>query len=339
VGTLATVVARIDEVAALALPAPPASRAVLLIGHGNYAHSLWNEYPALVEAEALVPAGNLEAVVLHEQFAPLERICRFHPALTVRKIAMREGHSFVADTVFALGANLVTDTVRARVLDAVLGPDRQAPPPSDRLVLWVSFRLMYRHAVNEADALFRIFQALQGTGQCFDIVLDGFSLPDDLHVAGRYDVGYLEDLARRTAALGDALVARCREAGLDRLRFEHAGSCSLPDSVRAAARVDYYLSHHGTQQHKIGWLFDVPGMIHGNLQVTNSGPARWVQEMANTLNCPRYVPARFIADAESGNERQHMGYFRDYQFAAIDELAEFVVQDILLQTMAARPRG
>jgi hypothetical protein len=336
VGTLASIVKRIDALD----PDPDATatgdRAILLAGHPNYAHSLWNEYGALIEAENLVPAPNVELRVITEPFGPLDHIIRFHSRLTVRKCAPDEVPSWSTDVLFTLGSTLVTEEAKRRVLAATIGRNGSSTPRSDPFVLWVSLRLMYRRATNESDALFRIFQELDRRGAPFVIILDGFSLPADKAAHHHDGAGHFDDLARRTAAMGEAMIARCDQAGLERLRFHNATYCTLPESVRAASRADYYICHHGTQQHKIAWLFDIPGLIHANPEVLRHAPGPWTQQQAGMLNCPEYVPARFIVDAKSDGERQNIPYSRDYMFVELDEFADFVADRIVCHLGARR---
>lgn len=196
-------------------------------------------------------------------------------------------------------------------------------------MLWVSLRQMYRRAVNEIEAILAIFKRLNRCGYEFEVILDGFSTPADLLFPGRYEPGYHEGLAKRTASVGQEVIAASKRAELTHLHFYDATGCTLPEAVCQASRADYYICHHGTQQHKIGWLFDVPGIVHGNVEVSRQNPAAWVQQQAGTLNCPQYLPTRFIADAENGGERKNLAYFKNYMFVQLDELAEFVVEDIL----------
>jgi hypothetical protein len=183
---------------------------------------------------------------------------------------------------------------------------------------------MYRHATNMQTLLASVIRRVEDVGMSVDVILDGFSPPLDVAVEHRYDMDYYLRHQQVVEAQARAFIAEvaptCRH-----VRMLDATWATLPAAVSIAARADFYICHHGTQQHKIGWMYDTPGLIHGNLAISAHTPrGTWVQAQCDSPVQPDYIPAQFIGDAVTDNERQDMPEFRDYQFIEIEKCADFV---------------
>jgi hypothetical protein len=340
-GTLSTVVAQIDQVAATSGHGN-SRRVLLLVGHANYAHCIWNEYPALIELERYEMADAVKSVILCEQFAPIGRLFPRHAAAgALAELPVADG--FSEDLLFSAGSVLVTDAVRNRLMQAISVEEKPVATNGDKLpdgspcIVWLSIRAMYRRATNEVDAFYGIISLLDRLGLRCNVMLDGFSLTADLE-SGRYSVEQLRRWAAETSAVAGTLMDRCDRACFESVQVFDCTHLNLPESILKASSAHYYVCHHGTQQHKVGWLFDIPGIVHANVHVSRQSPAAWVQRQAGFRQCPTYVPARFIADDEDGGERRDLPYFRDYRFVDLDGLADFVVAD-LVEKLGLSPRG
>jgi len=76
-------------------------------------------------------------------------------------------------------------------------------------------------------------------------------------------------------------------------------------------------------------MYDVPGLIHANFELSRHNlTGDWPQAQCDSPIRPEYIPAKFIAEIETDNERQNYPYFRDYQFAEIENCADFVFDRI-----------
>lgn len=74
--------------------------------------------------------------------------------------------------------------------------------------------------------------------------------------------------------------------------------CTLAESVLWANHVDLYFCHHGTTQHKVGWLANKPGVVHSNQGVL-SHPA-YPEAKGCWINCRNaiYLPKSSVVDSE-----------------------------------------
>jgi hypothetical protein len=249
----------------------------LLAGHQNFAHFIWNEMPALLELESYEPAL-LSVFTSYEPILPLSQMIRWPAGVPVRHMALPDRITPHAGILFAAGSSLVTAATQARVvgLCSARAADVAARPHDARRV-WISLRRLYRCAVNEL-AVFQALIARLGAEACrYEIVLDGYSLPHDLLLPGRYNVEWQReqsDLVGRGAA---ALINSNRSQNVSIIDLTGA---DLPTAIAWAATADAYICHHGTQQHKIGWLTSIPGLIHVNPHILASQPWGWTADQA-----------------------------------------------------------
>jgi len=224
--------------------------------------------------------------------------------------------------LFAAGASLVTAAAQARVIGQCRA--RAADVPSrqhDVRRVWISLRRLYRCAVNELEVFQELIARLGTAARRYEIILDGYSLPHDLLAPGRYDIAWQReqsDLVGRGAA---TLINSNRSQNVAIIDLTGA---DLPTAIAWAATADAYICHHGTQQHKIGWLTPIPGLIHVNPHILASQPWGWTADQAEGAAMPAYVPAALIADCDSGNERQDNPFFRDYAFKDVGQTAQFM---------------
>ena len=143
-----------------------------------------------------------------------------------------------------------------------------------------------------------LFARLDALGRPVRVLIDGFSLPDDIGIRGRYDEPALR--ARNASVCDQAarLLAAAETRGWRNLTLHDLTACNTPLSMSLAGRATFYLCHKGTQQHKIAWLYDVPGLIHGSEAVLANLSVWWTAEMALSPFLPKLVPAETIVDVK-----------------------------------------
>lgn len=300
---------------------------LLLIGHNNFAHFIWNELPALCELEKLSPASNLTAAVLSEPFGDLHfKFPSSEPLPT---------HQFAEGVVCFYGsAKVVTAEARQRTVDAcrMTGSDQLDPRIPDGPVVWVSLRLMYRHAVNQAPFVKALCAELEKWDQRPTIVLDGFSLPVDLEVPGRHRVDYLQGQQRAVCELARTIMSE-NQSAITIIDATHLDIVRISALIAETGERDevFYVSSLGTQQHKLAWVTDIAGIIHASREMTGPAPSTaWQQTQADTLMEAIAVPAALMADAVTDNERQDRREFRDYSFEDPNAAAAWVANELSL---------
>jgi hypothetical protein len=114
-------------------------------------------------------------------------------------------------------------------------------------------------------------------------------------------------------ALARALVQRCGSR-IDGPSLIDLTGCSLAEGIAHAGYAQFYICHHGTQQHKIGWLYPTPGLVHTNPSITATQPAGWVADQSEIAVAPAYLPIDLVEHADTVTERPGQSYFADYRF-------------------------
>ncbi len=305
--------------------AGPGSNPVLLIGHNNYAHFIWNELPALIAMRRYEAAPNLLQSILFEPYGPWAT--RFEFPQTERP----QRYVFNSRIYFYSGAIAVTEEAKSEVIRQAKTNNRLPDMPDEgRFKIWISLRLMYRHAINQEDFLVALAETLAGTCRQYDLVLDGLSLPWDIDNPDRYiRQDDLTGNAKNVSDLGMSLKQRLDALDLADIRVIDMTAADLCSATTAAGACHYYICHQGTQQHKIGWVYDIPGLIHTNKHFSVTTPSgEWVQVHCNGESEALILPASLIQDVESGNDRQDNQAFRDYAFSDPFEAAKWCVARI-----------
>jgi hypothetical protein len=168
-------------------------------------------------------------------------------------------------------------------------------------VVWISVRAHSRVLSNETQALSDLASRLLQLGDDIAIVLDGFSYPTDMEANAAYSSARQTFLDRgeRTRLAADQLIeaSTLKHNGAEARMYNLAG-VRLPLSLAAAQLCSFYVSHHGTQQHKIGWFCNVPGIVHANRTVLKSLPAKWVQDQSQGSVRPVYVSEADVEDVD-----------------------------------------
>lgn len=299
-----------------ALPGGATEPCYLLAGHQNFAHFIWNEMSGLLELEGQASAIS-GVLVSYEPIAPLTELIAFPPGIEVRQIAVsREFGAPVsahAGVLFSVGAEFVSANTQRRVAAACAGrAGGQILKPACTKRIWLSLRTLYRTAVNELEAFQELIALLSETKAPCQILLDGYSLPSDLEFPFRYYPDYERSLSEQVRERARRLIEMTGPSGVEIIDLT---GCNLPAAIAWAATADVYICHHGTQQHKIGWLNATPGMIHVNPHVLRTQPAHWMANQAHGAILPDYLPGDMVEDQETAtNTRQHDPYFRDYNF-------------------------
>ena len=155
-----------------------------------------------------------------------------------------------------------------------------------RPILWVTLRLENRTWVSQVPGLIAIGRQLARNYPNAALILDGFSILFGQAVApGAADRRLIARETEAAQAIIDALAGELVVLSLiGRPLFE---------AVVFAAIADCYFAHQGSLQHKIGWLGDCPGLVHGN-RVVLTTPLLW--EPALTVRTPQ-IPVTYLDPA------------------------------------------
>lgn len=288
-------------------PSPPAipaaGRRTVVSGEGHYMHVLWKELPAL---ERAVAAGLTEKMQLAAVYQPFGPLAELFPELAgqVQPLVWNEAGALNAreHLLVGLGSLSITPGTRARlrrVGAAMAGADvlrtRDAFRAAHRPVVWVSVKPPKRTLRDQAAILARLMAAVKSEYPDAGFILNGASRPWDAESNPNFGGWFGERYKRATAAAGaiidDVLANLPPDVRASVAVVTDRTAC---DEIAWGEAADFYFCHGGTMQHKIGYIHEVPGMIH----CPNSFRDRYSEQHELVLDGPKcwFVPAGMVTD-------------------------------------------
>ncbi|MDF1726213.1 MAG: hypothetical protein P1U53_00555 [Sulfitobacter sp.] len=282
----------------------PGARPSLHIGDPNFAHCLWNEFPAL---HALQQTD----AQLHIHFDPLDLLGPYaaERGFFTRQITNRAAcKGWQTAPTAHLGAIHCATPARSAAARLI-----GLPPAHPSGLVWISLRDRGRTAENQVDFIIAAIRALAKRDPTTRFCLDGFSTPLDL------DRPLYDPLRHAFAARseGGRAIAAEIAAALPGYPIKDFTGEDLHRALRTLRRCAFYISHPGTMQHKPAWLTPLPGIIHGNRASLSPGALRWNAGMiAGTLQpaglSPDLIEDTRVRGAAAANDRN-----RDYRITDI----------------------
>ena len=105
---------------------------------------------------------------------------------------------------------------------------------------------------------------------------------------------------------------------------------SLLESIDLSALAQFYFCHHGTVQHKIGWIAGCPGVVHSNRRVLEQSPGAWVEAQAPGTPRPIYIPADYVRDAPPipGGADGQASDPSNYRIVDVPGVVDFVMREL-----------
>lgn len=318
------------------VPAIDEPRPRLLAGHANFAHYMWNQLPAIALWADRADADAIRNIVIAPNFEPLGPLEILIPRLknaALDRSRMQEASGLRHSRVFtrALATNLgsmrMSREIRQRLRTiAAEQADRGFFDPrlsGARPIVWITARTDRRTCVNQTEFLGQLLSAIGANYPEAVCVIDSFSFPQDyqgVHLDAvregmisreQVDHRYIDDLI---ASFPDSAAPAVNICGF-----------TLLDAMAIGGRADFYVTHAGTIQHKIGWVHDVPGYIHGPVAALT--PGYYASSIEGGVR-PDMVPEAYVTDEPSEDARSpaHRCYRLD---------APAVVADII-ETMSRR---
>lgn len=342
----------------------PAAPPAILLGHPNFAHTIWNELPGLAVLEGLGARGceglgargceGLEVMSLcqpilayEEAFASLG-----FPHRPVRDVTTLLG---LQPRLFTrVGSTQVSEALRRKLVAALRRcRNRVVTSPLERQlegcypVVWLSVRLDSRTALNQEDLIMTLVRAVAAVHPGAGFILDGFAFPDDfdnpvyMQPGGAQVEGSRLGLAGRCiTSLGEMLAAREREitpyithlqqllAGRVRAPIISTSGLRMTDATYLGSLADYYICHAGTLQHKIGWVYNGQGIVHSNTVGVGAGAARWMARQVENGVQPSLIDQSLVSNLDSIRSLNQVDRNRDYQFVDVKAAVSQVLDDL-----------
>ncbi|MDY6938044.1 MAG: hypothetical protein SWY16_10285 [Cyanobacteriota bacterium] len=292
---------------------------IVHIGNVNFAHHLHNELEAL---QRLLDRNLLDKI---DEFwvtsQPLGSIDLIYPEIPANKLKLIQDinvlNKAINECSFSLkvGDMYVSENLKSRIFKVSI---ENSQPSVIELVnhakqncfplLWVSIRLVNRTCVNQIDAFFKIITKLAQTHPNLGVVFDGFSLPIDRLSNPKYkELDYQEDNIEKANKLVENLISLIHSKCSSIQIFNTVG-CTLAESIVWAHTVNFYLCHHGTTQHKIGWLTDKPGIVHSNRETLSR--SSYPEAKGSWLNCKNAI---FLSEEDVTDDEIPDEYKNDFR--------------------------
>ncbi|MBM3203739.1 glycosyltransferase family 61 protein, partial [Candidatus Woesearchaeota archaeon] len=234
-----------------------------------------------------------------------------------------------------IGSRKISARIQARVVDylaRVSGPEarriEQDFVQRHRPVFWLSVRDHDRTCRNQVAFLAALASGLLQAYPDSGILLDGFAF-----APAEADLDTLlanEQRAIQVAGTIEQLKCRIGESGRpqDVQRVCSVSGLDLLDNLYLARFADYYVCHAGTLQHKLGWLYKKPGVMHTYVQSDNAcrSIAAWYAHQVEEGVTPGILPPRFISTVDEDPTGQPARN-KNYWIQDIPGVIDFILED------------
>lgn len=240
---------------------------VSLIGIQHFAHHLWNELSGIYKIYENHLLSMLDRlIVAAEPLGLIDDIFPEIPSLKIQRIKdlnqvllTLDGNYFVV----RVGDNYIREDLANRIYKAsyrYCHPTFLAEVKETKQkhfpLLWISIRLDTRTWISQVEGIANIIKAISDNFPDLGVVLDGFSM-----AKGPLSWGE-ETIQKETKT-----VRQIRAILPSEIKIYDAVGCTIYESFLWAHAIDLYLVHHGSIQHKVGWIANKPGVVHTNKKV------------------------------------------------------------------------
>jgi hypothetical protein len=321
---------------------------VILVGHRNFAHHLWNELSALERLlnDDRLPNPRPKLIIGREPLGALDTIFPELRCWEIDRSRVDRGRAYnEPGTLFVnLGGYRISSTLRQRIVqhaEALTGAEINSLRKDIREhcspVFWLSIRTSNPTFTNQREVLVAIARVVLANYPTCCVVFDGFSLPEDWENTNGEVRHFYTSSASEARLEIDGLIESIRRVceTNSAQKLVNAGGLRVLESISLAQLADTYFCHLGTIQHKIAWTGNMPGIIHGNRVILASKPEIWHAAAIESGIVPAAINGQMVADTTPGNKSGN------YQAVDCAALAEWVVEHFesyLVQNRYAQPR-
>ncbi len=315
---------------------------IVVTGDQNFAHCAWNQ---LCSLEVLVRSGLIDRVQhLMVTSEPLGRLDRLFPEIDSRRLQRlthRQLELFNTGDklLIPVGGVRVSKAVRNRVMTLAAESLTARGNELKNMIVgrrhlptfWVSIRTRNRTASNQISFISELINALSSAFGACNIVLDGHSTPMDWQDNPDVGVAQIQQIIDGDQKEVDAILTASGLCGETVSETKVIPAVGLPilDSILLGQFADFYVCHHGTVQHKIGWFHPVPGVVHTNKAYLINPPGRWVASQSDCGVEPKYVGGEWITDLDRPESYRHYPahmQLQNYRVDNIPAMVNFIVE-------------
>ncbi|TYB85230.1 hypothetical protein [Oceaniovalibus sp. ACAM 378] len=304
-------------------PVTDRDRSRLILGDPNFAHFLWNEFPTLDEVSHSGAA--VDVTVLFDPFGITGRADT--PAGWTSEDRIEALRGWHPQPVFMGTSHFCPAAARSRLLNLIgCSPDPASGPPR----IYLSLRPSGRTLEHQEAFLIRLITEFRSRYPGVTFVLDGFSFPQDFHRP-------LYQSHRRSFEKRAADVAKNVQTIIAALPSPYNDitditGLKLVEALKVIAGCHYYVTHSGTHQHKIAWLFNRPGFMHGNTHETKPVSTRWIARQVGDTQSPATPAAENIDDLDVQDMPRDVPRNKRYRFRDMPLVCQNILDDFARQT-------
>jgi hypothetical protein len=277
----------------------------LLVDNRQFAHHLWNALSGLerlsrAATAAAAPPRPAGASICAEPWGPVQALFPELRYLTLERVpfpAARERASRAQRLLVRVGATRISGQLIERVrrvaaerVPRTVREHAAALRRRHRPILWVTLRTENRTWVSQVPGLIAIGRHLAADFPDAALIIDGFSIP--------HGPANAPSAAHKRLIAAERRAARTiTEALAGALPVVSLVGRPLFDAVVHAAIADCCFVHHGSLQHKIGWIGNCPGLVHANRTVLTT-PMLWEPALTARTDQmpPTYMDAALVRD-------------------------------------------
>jgi hypothetical protein len=292
-----------------------------LVGDRNFAHFMWNQFPALVLANQIGFAN----VTVETYFDPLDFLRRYLDRIGVLQTKANNvrQRSHWQDCLTVLpGARFCGALPKKLLLDDILVP--RGPNAKVGRQVYFSIRDQKRTILNQEEFLVEVAERICERLPDVSFLLDGYSVPED-----QGDPIYEDqpmEITAKVAAVKE-ITGRIATQISERTQahVEDMTGVGLREAINLLRDVSFGVTHAGTSQHKLGWFFDHPGVIHGNKDSLTPHAVRWHARMVAGAQLPIGLPEDLVEDVPLPEGSLLQSRDRDYVISDVAAAAAFIV--------------
>jgi hypothetical protein len=237
----------------------------ITIGDPNFAHFLWNEFPALLEA--IKHTTDFEVNLRFDPLGIMQRFTR-NASLNLQQMTHPlESKGWSRSPAVCLGSTLCNTEAKVTAMTLMDLPE----PTPDRRRIWLTVRDQGRTMENQIPFLNALIAAQLSQDPDTEFLIDGFSMPMD---AQRPIYKNLRPKFDARVQGANHIIAQIKAENPSAKLHNMTGK-SLRAALIKLATCTFYISHAGTMQHKPAWFYNLPGLQHSNHASLSPAALKW----------------------------------------------------------------
>lgn len=286
---------------------------ILICGSRNFAHFLCNELPAI--HSSIPQSKEIEIYLLRDLFNLRMKLPYSRKLAAIEKPDNYWGWN--SSLVFTGTSTFLTEKVRSCFLEKITSVKN---PIARRIYITVRPNFLVRSLINQVEFLSELVRSFREKYADMEFVLDGFSYPHDLD-RSNCSHALRQEYSKRT--VHSRLIIRKLIQAVPGANILDITGKNLSDALEFISSCSYYVSHSGTQQHKIAWFFPRNGFVHSNHHSISDSSINALAAPTECSITPSTLEAKFINDAFTVSSR----HSRE-KTAVIDRNKNYVMKNV-----------